>query len=240
MMLSGDSANCPGSWNQPQYLCLADDAWLLLRQFMQELEPELGVGGELDCAQDWGSKLAGAVARIAGVLHCVIHADGEPWLQPVAAGTMHSAIEIGNYAVVHALAAFEAMRADKGLSDAQYLLQWIQRHGKTEFAKLEAQQHGKRRFKQANDIDAPLGVLVRHNYIRPRPAAKRGPGRPASPVYEVNPAFGHPATAEKRPENPENPGAGTGPANSQNIQSAFGEPENGIDDEPEGRVMVEI
>ena len=183
----------PWEWNQPQYLCLADDAWLLLRQFMQELEPELGVGGELDCAQDWGSKLAGAMARIAGVLHCVIHTDGEPWLHPVAAGTMHSAIEIGNYAVVHALAAFEAMRADKGLSDAQYLLQWIQRHGKTEFAKLEAQQHGKRRFKQANDIDAPLGVLVRHNYIRPRPAAKRGPGRPASPVYEVNPAFGSPA-----------------------------------------------
>ena len=112
--------------------------------------------------------------------------------------------------------------AGRGRSgDAQYLLQWIQRHGKTEFAKLEAQQHGKRRFKQANDIDAPLGVLVHHNYIRPRPAAKRGPGRPASPVYEVNPAFGHPATLEKRPENPENPGADTGPANSQNIQSTL-------------------
>jgi hypothetical protein len=184
--------------------------------------------------------LAGAVARIAGVLHCVIHADGEPWLYPMAATTMHSAIEIGNYAVVHALAAFEAMRADKGLSDAQYLLQWLQRHGKTEFAKSEAQQHGKRRFKQATDIDAPLEVLVRHNYIRLRPAAKRRPGRPASPLYEVNPAFGHPATLEKRPENPENPGAGAGPANSQNIQSAFGESENGIGDDPEGRVTVEI
>ncbi len=233
---------CELPWepDQSQYLLLASDAWVLLRAFMQELEPELGAGGELDSAQDWGSKLAGAVVRIAGVLHCVIHAAGEPWLHPVAAGTMHSAIEIGNYAVVHALAAFEAMRADRGLSDAQYLLQWIQRHGKTEFAKLEAQQHGKRRFKQANDIDAPLALLVRHNYIRPRPAAKRGPGRPASPVYEVNPAFGHPAMLEKRPENPENPDAGAGPANSQNIQSAFGEPENGIDDEPEGRVKVEI
>ena len=84
---------------------------------------------------------------------------------------MHSAIEIGNYAVVHALAAFEAMRADRGLSDAQYLLQWIQRHGKTEFAKLEAQQHGKRRFKQANDIDAPLGPTGSPQ-LHPAPAGR--------------------------------------------------------------------
>ena len=153
----------PWDANQPQYIQLADDAWVLLRQFMEKLEPELGVGGELDCAQDWGSKLAGAVARIVGVMHCVIHADGEPWLHSLAATTMASAIEIGLYATTHALAAFEAMRADKGVSDAQYVLRWIERHGKTEFAKSEAQQHGKRRFKQANDIDAPLALLVRHN-----------------------------------------------------------------------------
>jgi len=148
---------CELPWDpaQPQYIQLADDTWMLLRQFMAQLEPELGSGGELDSAQDWGSKLAGAVARIAGVMHCVIHAYGEPWLYPLAATTMASAIEIGRYATTHALAAFEAMRADKGLSDAQYILRWIERHGKTEFAKSEGQQHGKRRFKQANDIDAP-------------------------------------------------------------------------------------
>jgi hypothetical protein len=108
---------CELPWEpgQPHYLQPTDDAWLLLRQFMQDLEPELGAGGELDCAQDWGSKLAGAVARIAGVLHCVVHADSSPGMYPVAATTMQSAIEIGSYAVVHALAAFEAMQADKGL-----------------------------------------------------------------------------------------------------------------------------
>ena len=81
--------------NQPQYIQLADDAWVLLRRFMEKLELELGAGGELDCAQDWGSKLAGAVARIAGVMHCVIHAYGEPWLNPLTAATMQSAIKIG-------------------------------------------------------------------------------------------------------------------------------------------------
>ena len=233
---------CELPWepDQSQCLLLAGDAWVLLRQFMQELEPELGAGGELDSAQDWGSKLAGAVVRIAGVLHCVIHADGEPWLHPVAATTMQSAIEIGHYAVVHALAAFEAMRADKGLSDAQYLLQWIARHGKTEFVKSEAQQHGKRRFKQANDIDAPLALLARHNYIRLRRAEKRGPGRPASPTYEVNPAFRSNEPTGNRTENPENGNAGAEPGNLQNIQSASDEPSNSTDEAHEGRVKVEI
>jgi putative DNA primase/helicase len=179
----------PWDANQSQYICLADDAWVLLRKFIEKLEPELGSGGELDCIQDWGSKLAGAVARIAGILHCALHADSEPWLHPLAAATMQSAIQIGDYATCHALAAFEAMRADKGLSDAQYLLQWIERHGKRAFAKSEAQQHGKRRFKQASDIDLPLGLLIRHHYIRLSSHTKRGPGRPTSPVYEVNPEF---------------------------------------------------
>jgi hypothetical protein len=165
---------------------------------------------------------------------------GEPWLHPVAATTMASAIQIGQYATVHALAAFEAMRADKGVSDAQYLLQWIERHGKTEFAKSEAQQHGKRRFKQANDIDAPLALLVRHNYIRVRPAAKRGPGRPGSPVYEVNPAFRGSEVVEKRPENSENVDADTTPSNLQNIQSASDESLKSIGAAAEGRVRVEI
>ncbi len=230
----------PRDASQPQYLQLAGDAWVLLRKFMEKLEPELGAGGELDCAQDWGSKLAGAVARIAGVMHCIIHACDEPWLHQLAATTMQSAIEIGHYAVIHALAAFEAMRADKGVSDAQYLLQWIERHGKTEFAKSEAQQHGKRRFKQASDIDAPLALLVSHNYIRLRPAEKRGPGRPASPTYEVNPAFRPNKPVEKRPENSENGDAEAEPGNLQNIQSASGGSSNSIDDALDGRVKVEI
>jgi len=230
----------PSDADQPQYLQLADGAWMLLRDFMQKLEPELGAGGELEYAQDWGSKLAGAVVRIAGVMHCVIHAYDEPCLHPLAATTMASAIEIGRYATTHALAAFEAMRADKGLSDAQYVLRWLERHGKTEFAKSEAQQHGKRRFKHANDIDAPLALLVRHNYIRLRPTAKRGPGRPSSPTYEVNPAFWKNGPGELRPENSGNAGSGLQTGSLQNIQSAAGDSPDGSGDTTSGRVKVEI
>ena len=230
----------PWDASQPQYLQLADDAWALLRQFMEKLEPELGAGGELECAQDWGSKLAGAVARIAGVMHCVIHASDEPWLHPLAASTMASAIQIGQYATIHALAAFEAMQADKGLSDAQYILRWIERHGKTEFAKSEAQQHGKRRFKKANDIDAPLAVLERHNYLRLRPASARGPGRPASPVYEVNPALSPNESIGSRPENPTNLDSEPDASNLQNIQSALGDVQSDNGDTNNGRMRIEI
>ena len=141
---------------------------------------------------------------------------------------------------MHALAAFEAMRADQGLSNAQYLLQWIERHGKTEFAKSEAQQHGKRRFKQANEIDAPLTLLVRHNYIWLRQAAKPGPGRPASPIYEVNPAFHPNGPTGVPPENYGNADLGPLTSNLQNIQSAFSNVENEIEQANTRRVKVEI
>lgn len=230
----------PWDVDQPQYIRLSDDAWVLLRDFMERLEPELGCGGELDSTQDWGSKLAGAVARIAGILHCVLHAASEPWLVPLAATTMQSAIQTGDYATRHALAAFEVMRADQGLSDAQYLLQWIERHGKTEFTKSEAQQHGKRRFRQASDIDLPLELLVRHHYIRLCSVAKTGPGRPTSPVYEVNPAFlpnirnGKPSKRAMAIESESDP------MNFQNIQGALEDSMSGKGKARARRVMVEI
>ncbi len=207
---------------------------------MEKLEPELGAGGTLDCAQDWGSKLAGAVARIAGVMHYVIHAYSDPWLYPLAATTMQSAIKIGQYATTHALVAFEAMQADHGLSDAQYVLRWMERHNKQEFAKSEAQQHGKRRFKQASDIDTPLALLVRHNYIRLKPTTKHSPGRPASPIYEVNPAFRPNGLVEKCSENSKKADSTPDQDNLQNIQSAYSDMERDNCISGNGRVKVEI
>jgi hypothetical protein len=132
------------------------------------------------------------------------------------------------------------MRADKGLSDAQYILRWIERHNKTEFAKSEAQQHGKRRFKQAGDIDAPLALLVHHNYIRLKPVSKLGPGRPASPIYEINPMFRPNGLAEKRSDNSKKADSVPEQDNLQNIQSAYNEMESGNGNTGNGRVKVEI
>ena len=40
-----------------------------LREFAEAIEPRLAPDGDLDPIVDWASKLVGAVARIAGLLH---------------------------------------------------------------------------------------------------------------------------------------------------------------------------
>ncbi|HWA98109.1 MAG TPA: hypothetical protein VG713_06435, partial [Pirellulales bacterium] len=108
---------------------------------------------------------------------------------------------------------------DKADDDARYVLRWIERHGKHEFTKTEAQHHGKRRFPKADDIDAPLAELARRGYIRSKPTISTGPGRPPSPAYEVNPAVL--VDVAKRSHNSRNAPAETGIGNCGNIGSAF-------------------
>ena len=72
--------------------------------------------------------------------------------------------------------------------DARYVLRWIERHRKREFTKRDAHQHGKRRFPKADDINSALADLTQRGYIRLRPSKATGPGRPPSPIFEVNPA----------------------------------------------------
>lgn len=87
-----------------------------------------------------------------------------------------------------------------GQSDAQYVLAWIRRHQKLEFTKSEAQHHGKRRFPKADDIDQALGELVKRGYIRLQPMEQKGPGRPPSPKFDVNPlAFDEPRRSRNSP-----------------------------------------
>ena len=166
-------------------LYLTDEACERFCGWQKEAERMMREGNALEVIRDWGAKLAGATLRLAAVLHCVDNgATGQ-----VQQATIEAAIEIAKYLIPHAEAVLHMMQAseDTTKSDARYLLRWITRHGKREFTKSEAQQDGKRRFPDADDIDPALAELTRRGYIRPKPAVSSGPGRPPSPGYEVNP-----------------------------------------------------
>jgi hypothetical protein len=190
-------------------LQLSAEAANLLWDWESEIESMLGDGGRLEIMRDWGGKLAGATVRLAAVLHCVEHGpEGR-----VGAATNVSAIAIARYLIPHAEAVLAMMVAKEKSADddARYLLRWIERHGRREFTKSESQHHGKRRFPRADDIDPALHELVRRGFIRPKSAEVAGPGRPPSPVFDVNQAiFDAP---EKR---------------SHNSRIAATEPDNGI------------
>ncbi len=172
---------------QGEYVLRLDPAaGALLQEWETEIEGMLAEGGDMEIMRDWGSKLAGATVRLAAVLHCIEHDPTEDLDEP----TIAAAIKIARYLIPHAEAVLGMMEAkeDSPDDDAQYVLRWIERHQRKEFTKRDAQQHGKRRFPKAEDIDAALAELGRRGYVRLRAATETGRGRPASATYDVNPA----------------------------------------------------
>jgi replicative DNA helicase len=186
----------------PHILRLTAEALETYRRFERELEPRLGDFGDLSHLTDWAGKVAGAVGRIAGLLHVADHVESyAPWETPISQDCAERAIRVGEYLIPHALAAFGKMGADPELEGAKYLLGWIQRTGTRDFTKREAFQGTKGRFKRVRDLEPALAILEEHHYIRSRPRPERGgPGRPPSPTLEVNPAL-----RSHNPHNPQNP-----------------------------------
>jgi hypothetical protein len=198
-------------------LQLTGDAAASFRGWEAEIELMLSDGGAMEMMRDWGAKLAGATLRLAAVLHCVEHGpSGRIDGQAIAA-----AVEIARYLIPHAEAVLNMMLANEEMAhdDALYVLRWIERHGRREFTKSEAQHHGKRRFPKANDIDAALAELVRRGYIRLLPVKTSGPGRTPSPAYEVNPVVF--TKAKERSHNSHNSPRESNGGNSGNCGSAF-------------------
>lgn len=165
-----------GSLEGEHVLKLSQEASAALRAWETEVEGMLGDGGSMELMRDWGAKLVGATLRLAAVMHCVKFGP----TTPVGGPTFAAAVSVARYLVPHAEAVLHMMAGkDESFdNDAHYLLKWIERHGRQEFTKSEAQHHGKRRFPRADDIDPALTELTRRGYIRLRPAKATGPGRP--------------------------------------------------------------
>ena len=85
----------------PHVLRLMPEAREELLSFMARLEPRLAEGADLCHLSDWAGKLAGAVARISGLLHLAEHWTGLSQPMEVAADTVTTALRIGEYLILH-------------------------------------------------------------------------------------------------------------------------------------------
>jgi hypothetical protein len=166
---------------------LSSEARELWFQFSEWIEPRLGEHGELGQISDWGGKLAGTVARIAGLLQAAERVDAsDPFVGPVGEHAIRSAIELGHYFISHAQSAFDLMGSDPDVELAKRVLRWIRSEHLQTISKRDAWQRLRGgSVKEANDLNAPLRVLVGHEYLR-RAALPVGPGRKPE-IYEVNP-----------------------------------------------------
>jgi DNA polymerase-1 len=180
----------------PNWLHFSPGADKLMQDFETGLEPRLGDDGDLFHLAGWANKLAGAIARVAGILHiCSAVSTGESWQQPVGETTVSAAIRLGrDYLLPHALAAFGLMGADFRAATAKRLLRSLlqtrDKEGKpiSRFSRRDAQRALGRHVESVEEVDLVLELLVRHHFIRPQTMPRReGRGQSASQLYEINP-----------------------------------------------------
>lgn len=177
---------------EPHALVPTAEAAEILRRFRGGLEPRLGDLGDLGHVRDWAGKLAGAVARIAGLLHMAAHAAEEaPWERPISHDTAAAAVRLAHeFLIPHALAAFAQMGADPAAADARHVLRVLADRGLDRFTQRDLFQIVKGRLKMVEPLERALAVLEEHGHLRPLlEQARPGPGRKPSPTFEVNPLW---------------------------------------------------
>jgi len=177
-------------WTDPAVLTLDHDAHELLLNTERTIEPQLAEDdGQLGTGllAEWGSKLAGAMLRIAGLLH--VAAEAEAFRTPISAATLTQAVRIGTYFAEHARAAL-GLLGESETGDASYVLDYLARKGIESFTIRSLHVELPRgRFATAEDVSTAVDVLTEHGYVAAEPPPERtGPGRKPSPGYRVHPS----------------------------------------------------
>jgi hypothetical protein len=179
-------------YDRPEVLTLTPGASDLMRDFMTTLEPDLGPGGRYEHMSGWYGKLAGAVARLAGLLHLgrIPHDRGN-WREPIDADTMQAALALGGFYAEHAERCAKSFGGSPEARLAVRVLDAIKRHGWQRFAERDLYRAVGLRKAEAAEA---LGLLAETGHVRPAadtggPDKSGRPGRKASPEWEVNPAL---------------------------------------------------
>ncbi|MFF3491158.1 DUF3987 domain-containing protein [Streptomyces sp. NPDC002795] len=177
-------------WTDPAVLRLTPEADAVLGEYNERVEPQLRARvGRLGHVTEWASKLVGATARIAGLLHLGEHLE-TGYTKPIAADTMSAAVEVGDYFAAHALTVFDLMGADATLAHARSLLTVIEDNGwasvtrRDLFAKVSRSE-----FPTVADLEPTVALLEEHGYLRSETPPRTGKrGRPPAPRYLIHPA----------------------------------------------------
>lgn len=181
----------PAGDGRPHQLTLDSHARTTFVEAMKATEVAMRPGGRLSGIRDWGAKLTGQTARIAGLLHLVDQPDdSEPWLREVDHNTVAAALRIAEYFEAHALLAFTDMGAITAVADALHVLEWIERTQPATFRQRDVHRALNARFRYAADLIEPLRLLEQSAHIRRAPEPGRSTsGRKPGPAYEVNPCL---------------------------------------------------
>jgi hypothetical protein len=115
------------------------------------LRPDGGLGVS-DLMRRWGSKLAGATLRIAGVLHAAAMTElgGEVGAE-ISVDTIRSAVELAEYYRVHAAAALHPAD-NQAAADCRALLGWLTGRSADSFGVRDVRRGAPRRFRESAEL----------------------------------------------------------------------------------------
>ncbi|UAT31466.1 DUF3987 domain-containing protein [Bacillus badius] len=160
-----------------QRLILTEKADYYFQYLQQNIEERLRDDGDLSEFSDWGGKIVGQLARIAGLLHIAKHiTNGVNIPLKIEEETILSLLELKEYLINHAMAAHGCMGTNDELEQLKYLLSVIKRKSKERYEKKptkeimlayrDIQQWTKKRFKKSVFLKNALQELEQYGYIR--------------------------------------------------------------------------
>ena len=171
--------------DEPVMLSLSPEAHEVWNDFYRYAETQMLPGGRLCDLIDWGNKLPGAVARIAGLFHYVnfgLKADDNP----ISVNFVSDSCKIGRYFMEHAKTVLTIMQEPEEMKSAKKILEYIKRMRPGSFKGRDVLRHTS--MTSMKEVAPGLDLLCERMFIRICAQQTTGvPGRPAATTYEVNP-----------------------------------------------------
>jgi hypothetical protein len=172
---------------RPHLLHLSSTAFQEWHAFAQTIETQMRPGQPLEHFTDWAGKAPGAAARLAGILHGIRHAHGEPWEAVITSETMSAALELMAVFTRHSLAAMDMMGADPSIAAARLVWDWVERGRREWFSIRDAFNALRGSFPRVAGLREALEALAERGYVEIIESRPDGPGRPPSPMVRVRP-----------------------------------------------------
>lgn len=166
-------------------LLLDTEAYKEFKNFYDWVEKALN--SELEDIEEWGGKLVGNTARIAGLLHCAIYGR-DAYNHKIERITMVNAIEIGQYFINHADTVFNICDS-KETETVLYVLDKIcssYQKGSLKHSIKKRDLQRKCRKKLPEELDKYIDILQKNGYIRTEYVKNSGL---TTVYYIVNPEY---------------------------------------------------
>ena len=153
----------------PHVLMFSDAAYGIWKDHQRRVEVQLREGGRFGGMTDWAGKLPGAVARVAGLMHCAQFAlEGVgPADRQIDEQVMGRAVQLGELLAEHALIIFDLMSDNGAMESARKLWRHIQASQMSSFSFSEIWHPLRGTFKTSEDIEPAVEMLLDHRLILP-------------------------------------------------------------------------